>query len=93
MARSTGGSSLRRSTVVDVDCTGRVDAAFETVAAALQSCEGGGSIRIHPGVYKEGTLVIDKPIEICGECAGDVGKVSTGVRAWPPRSSEASAGI
>lgn len=40
---------------------------FPTVRAALDACLPGGTVIVHPGTYREGNLVIDKPVTLLGE--------------------------
>ena len=72
----TSVSGVPSRTVRLVDASGSIEGSFATIASAIASAEGGDSILIHPGLYCEETLVIDKPLEICGDCAGDLSKVS-----------------
>ena len=74
----TSVSGVPSRTVRLVDASGSIEGSFATIASAIASAEGGDSILIHPGLYCEETLVIDKPLEICGDCAGDLSKVSNG---------------
>lgn len=40
--------------------------AFPTVRGALEAAHAGDTIRVHHGLYREGNLVIDKPLTVIG---------------------------
>ena len=60
--RTTASPGPREGTI-DVSPDGPV----RTVGAAVALARPGARVLVHPGVYREPTIVVDKPLEIVGE--------------------------
>ena len=64
LALLTGAASVAHGQdTVTVSPTGAV----RTVAEGVARAQGGGVVKVMPGVYREPTIVVDKPLTILGE--------------------------